>query len=69
MSQENLYAVRAVYEEWAKDHLRAGVDLFDPDVLLIPLPEMPWTFRGRAVIRMEDFSDRAQTLEAVGLSE
>jgi ketosteroid isomerase-like protein len=132
MSQENLDAVRAVYEEWAKGNLRAGVDLFDPDVLLIPLPEMPnagrylgtenmrnlmrgwmeawryltytaedlieadnsvvaavrqrgvgqesgtpidflyfsvWTFRGRAVIRMEDFSDRAQALEAVGLSE
>jgi ketosteroid isomerase-like protein len=123
--------VRAVYEEWAKGNLRAGVDLFDPDVLFIPLPEMPnagrylgaesmrdfmrgwmeawrkltftaedfieadnsvvvavrqggvgresgtpidyryfsvWTFRGRAVIRMEDFSDRAQALEAVGLS-
>jgi ketosteroid isomerase-like protein len=132
MSQENLDAVRTVYEEWAKGNLRAGVELFDPDVLLIPLPEIPhagrylgtesmrnfmrgwmdawrnltftaedfieadnsivvavrqegvgresgtpidfryfsvWTFRGRAVIRMEDFSDRAQALEAVGLSE
>jgi ketosteroid isomerase-like protein len=28
-----------------------------------------WTFRGRAVIRLEDFSDQAQALEAVGLSE
>jgi ketosteroid isomerase-like protein len=132
MSQQNLDAVRAVYEEWAKGNLRAGRDLFDPDILFIPLPEIPnagryhgtesmrdfmrgwmeawqtltltaedfieadnsvvvavrqsgigqesgtpsdflyfsvWTFRGRAVIRMEDFSDRAQALEAVGLSE
>ena len=28
-----------------------------------------WTFRGRAVIRIEFFSDRATALEAVGLSE
>jgi ketosteroid isomerase-like protein len=28
-----------------------------------------WTFRGRAVIRLEFFSDRAEALEAVGLRE
>ena len=28
-----------------------------------------WTFRGRAVIRLETFPDRAEALEAVGLSE
>ena len=28
-----------------------------------------WTFRGRAVIRLEIFRDRAEALEAVGLSE
>jgi len=28
-----------------------------------------WTFRGRAVIRLELFRDRAEALEAVGLSE
>jgi ketosteroid isomerase-like protein len=132
MSQENLDAVRAVYEEWAKGNLRAGADLYDSDLLFIPIPESPhagrytgtesirdlmrgwmeawrnltftaedfieadnsvlvavrqrgvgqesgtpidvryfsvWTFRGRAVIRLEDFSDRVQGLEAVGLSE
>ena len=28
-----------------------------------------WTFRGRAVIRLEIFRDRAEALEAVGLRE
>ena len=28
-----------------------------------------WTFRGRHVIRIEQFRDRAEALEAVGLSE
>ena len=28
-----------------------------------------WTFRGRAVIRLEDFKERAEALEAAGLSE
>ena len=28
-----------------------------------------WTFRGRAVIRREQFADRSEALEAVGLSE
>jgi ketosteroid isomerase-like protein len=28
-----------------------------------------WTFRGRTVIRLEFFSDRAEVLEALGLQE
>ena len=41
MSQENVEAVRAVYEEWAKGNFRAGTDLYDPLVLFIPIPEFP----------------------------
>jgi ketosteroid isomerase-like protein len=37
MSQENVEAVRAVYEEWGKGNFsEAGVDLYDPDILFIP---------------------------------
>jgi len=28
-----------------------------------------WTFRGRTVVRMEQFADRAGALAALGLSE
>jgi ketosteroid isomerase-like protein len=41
MSQENVEAVRAVYEEWDKGNFRAGVDLYDPLVLFIPLADFP----------------------------
>jgi hypothetical protein len=41
MSQENVEAVRAVYEEWAQGNFRAGTDLYDPLVLFIPIPEFP----------------------------
>jgi ketosteroid isomerase-like protein len=132
MSQENVEIVRAIYEEYGRGNFRAGVDLYDPDVLLVTRPDLPdggrfvgvesistymrefldpvtnltwtaeeftdaensvvvathqqgegkgsglsvqvhffvvWTFRGRAVIRIEFFADRADALEAVGLSE
>ena len=41
MSQQNVDAVRAVYEEWAKGNFRAGVNLYDPLVLFIPLADFP----------------------------
>ena len=132
MSQENVDAVRAVYDEWVKGNFRAGLDLFDSLVLFVSHPNMPeaghylgidgieeymrryldawtnlafaaeelieagdsvvvaahqsavgresgtpvevryfnvWTFRGHAVIRLEVFQQRADALEAVGLSE
>ena len=133
MSQENVEAVRAVYEEWAKGNFRAGGDLWDRRVVFVPIGELPdtgdyfglegvttfmraflqpwtnftitaeelieagdsvvvvarqrgtgrasglvaeleqqfqvWTFRGRTVIRFEAFRERAEALEAVGLSE
>jgi ketosteroid isomerase-like protein len=132
MSQGNVEAVRAVYDEWANGNFRAGVDFYDSLVLFIPLEEFPadghylgregvkefmrgflaawtkltmtaedlfavgdsvvvttrwhgvgkesgavtekrvfdvWTFRGRTVTRVEFFPERADALEAVGLSE
>ena len=36
MSRENVEAVRAVYEEWAKGNLRVGAELYDPRILMIP---------------------------------
>lgn len=36
MSRENVNAVRAVYDEWAEGNLRAGADLYDPRILMIP---------------------------------
>ncbi len=36
MSRENIDALRAIYDEWQKGNLRAGRDLYDPDVLFIP---------------------------------
>ena len=132
MSQENLDVVRATYDEYAKGNLRAGLDLYDPFTVFIPIPQFPtsgpylgpegigafmraylegwanltmtaedlieaessvlvtvrqraagkesgasttiryfevWTFRGRGVVRIEQFRDRATALEAVGLPE
>ena len=133
MSEENVEVVRAIYEEWGRGNLQAGVSHFDPTIMFIPYEGRPdgrshyvgaegiaefmrtwlkewtdfsitadelvdagdtvvvsqrqratgktsgveaelaffavWTFRGRAVIRMEHFRDRAEALEAAGLSE
>lgn len=41
MSQENVEAVRGVYEEWRSGNFRAGVDLYDPLALVIQGPEFP----------------------------
>ena len=41
MSQENIEAVRAVYEEWGNGNFRAGIDLYDPKVMLVQSAEFP----------------------------
>jgi ketosteroid isomerase-like protein len=132
MSQENVEALRAVYEEWGNGNFRAGVDLYDPDVVFVQGAGFPesgayhgregireymrtfletwtrlsieaddfleagdtvvaeviqrgagresaapgefryfhvWSFRGRKVIRLEAIRDRADALEAAGLTE
>jgi hypothetical protein len=38
MSQENVDALRAVYDEWGNGNFRAGVDLYDPEVVFVQGP-------------------------------
>jgi ketosteroid isomerase-like protein len=40
--QQNVETVRLIYGEWGRGNFRAGVELFDPDTVLVlrsPLPE------------------------------
>ena len=41
MSQENVQAVRGIYERWSKGDFREAVDFFDPLILLVMRPEFP----------------------------
>jgi ketosteroid isomerase-like protein len=60
MSQKNVEIVRQVYERWARGDFRAGVELYDPYVLLVLRAEFPdaRAYCGPAEIRKymrEDF--------------
>lgn len=131
MSEENLAAVRAVYERWAAGDFRAGLDLFDPEIVFVMNPGFPdagvyhgvagigaytrgfleawgriaieaeeitdagtnvlaavrqhgvgtgsgavtdlrysqvWFFHGRKVVRLENFREQVDALDAAGLS-
>ena len=62
MSQENVEAVRAVYEEWRNGNFRAGVDLYDPLVLLVQGAGFP---EAGAYLGLEGIAEYMQTfLEA-----
>ena len=39
MTRDRVEAVRAVYDRWAQGDFRAGLDLFDPYVVLVHDPE------------------------------
>jgi ketosteroid isomerase-like protein len=41
MSQTNVEIVRGIYERWGRGDFRAGVELYDPYVLLVLRPEFP----------------------------
>jgi ketosteroid isomerase-like protein len=41
MFDENVEAVRRVYEQWAEGNFRAGVELYDPHILLVQGQELP----------------------------
>jgi len=41
MSRENVEIVRSIYERWARGDFRGGVELYDPNVLLVLRPEFP----------------------------
>ena len=53
MSGENVEALRAVYEEWGTGNFRAGVDLYDPDVVFVQGAGFPESgaYHGREGIR------------------
>ena len=60
MSQENVETVRGIYERWGQGDFRAGIELYDPNVLLVLRPEFPdaGVYRGPDEIRKymrEDF--------------
>ena len=41
MPQQRVETVREIYERWGKGDFRAGVELYDPHVLLVLRPEFP----------------------------
>jgi ketosteroid isomerase-like protein len=41
MSEENVETVRAIYDEWGRGNLRAGLARYDPQVLFIPYEGRP----------------------------
>ena len=41
MSEENVEAVRRIYEEWGRGNFREGVELYDPDIVLVQSSEFP----------------------------
>jgi ketosteroid isomerase-like protein len=38
MSEEHIETLRAIYDEWAKGNLRAGLHVLDPDIVYINRP-------------------------------
>jgi len=48
MAQENVEAVRGVYERWARGDFAAGTDLLDPEAVLVIGSDFPDAPRPRA---------------------
>lgn len=72
MAEENLAAVRGIYEEFARGNLRAGAELFAPDVTFEPLVERS-TVHGREAVAtyMREFLEQWNDfrIEAQGFTE
>ena len=49
MSEENLEAIRGVYERWAEGDFQWGLEIFDPEMEFVLPPSFPesGTYRGR----------------------
>jgi ketosteroid isomerase-like protein len=43
MSRDNVEIVRGIYERWSQGDFRAGIELYDPHILLVLRPEFPET--------------------------
>jgi ketosteroid isomerase-like protein len=52
MSEANVDAIRAVYEQWARGNFRAGVEIYDREAMLVQRPGFPGagTYVGTAEI-------------------
>ena len=70
MSQGNVEIVCRIYASWARGDFRAGVELYDPNVLLVLRPEFPdaGTYRGLEEIQryMRDFLADLERAAIVG---
>ena len=75
MSQENVEIVRAVFRGWDEAGVEGMLPLFHEDVEYLPYEEAKmeswqvWLVREGKVVRWEEYLDRAEALEAVGLAE
>src|SRR5919202_1293865 len=58
MSKETVATVRAIYDEWAKGNLAAGIDLYDPDIVFIPTGDTPDSRRFIGVQEIEGWMRR-----------
>jgi hypothetical protein len=72
MSQQNVHAVRGVYERGGRA-TSAPASTCSTRGESGALPELRyfhvWSFRGATVIRLENFRERAEALESVGLGD
>ena len=52
MSEENVEAVRSIYQRWAEGDMRGGTELFDPEIEFVLSREFPdtGTYRGPEAI-------------------
>lgn len=55
MTRENVEALRALYEEWGRGNFAAGLDLFDPYVLVMAPPDDPDAGRYLGLERYADY--------------
>jgi len=56
MSQENVEAVRAVYERWSQGDFRSSLDVLDPHASFVVRPEFPDAGTYRGLARIEEYT-------------
>jgi ketosteroid isomerase-like protein len=69
VSPNNVEIVRQIYDRWARGDFRAGVELYDPYVLLVLRPEFPdaGAYRGPDEIRRYMRDDFLADLEGAAI--
>jgi len=56
MSEENVEAIRAVYERFSKGDFRASLDVVDPLVLFVQRPEFPESGAYLGIARLVEYT-------------